>query len=129
MDKKQKSKIFKEAADIINDNGWCKKHYAISKNNTGVDPLSENACSFCVIGSLTKAISNINTKNKIDNKPLFSEEQMDNNLWHCLKDFRDSLGIIENDDRTNGHIIADWNDYRAESKSVVVEKLINLSIL
>lgn len=49
----------KIAKDIIkHEENWCQDYYAQDINNKFVEPLSDSACRWCVLGAVIKACSN-----------------------------------------------------------------------
>ncbi len=53
------SDTLKIAREIIKDEeNWCKDYYAKDPSSKNVDPLSDRACKWCILGSVVKASSN-----------------------------------------------------------------------
>lgn len=56
MDKQKAADIVGCAADLIEQKGWCQKSYAKSCDGSIVEPYSDDATSFCLVGALRKCI-------------------------------------------------------------------------
>jgi hypothetical protein len=49
-------RLIRKAANILEQNGWIRGELARNKTGKIVDPLNPEACSFCMLGAMNKAL-------------------------------------------------------------------------
>jgi len=104
MDKNKMVVVLEIAIELLETKGWHKGSYAIDQFNNRVPSDSEEACSFCLIGAISKAVLEVE-KDDFDKACVLF-----NDIKRRLKRFVDSS-------------LAMWNDASGRTKEDVVRLL------
>ncbi len=102
--------VLDRAIDLLMKFGWCQGTYAKDKEGRNIDLSSERAASFCVIGSIRRALEE-------------RKEMLPGQRW----DTRDLIvREVARQARTwdcSDPMLADWNDAETRTKAEVVNVL------
>lgn len=113
MQSREAAAIWREAADLIDNFGWCKKVIARDPSGRAVMAESPSACRFCVLGAIHRALAGgarIDFAGRFDRSSAVV-------LLVGFADYLKAKGAIP-----EGHSIlclAEWNDSRPNRVHVV----------
>ena len=122
-----KREIFSLAQHLVK-NGWCQKAFATDANGHPVQPETGNACSYCAVGAIRRAIyitTGYSCRNDAHGYIIAGH------VLECLKDLHQALGFepTGDDDEAVAQVTG-WNDQASTTSDDVLSaynRVVNLN--